>query len=320
MSRVALLHSPQASARSTTAIREALRAAGHEALMLAAGPNLAARLAELQPDAVFNNAPGLRRKSEQPHIVAALEMAGVPFTGSGLAAQIICQHKGLAKRVLAHAGVPTADFAVLRDQGDLERLLAAERPAFGYPALLKPEAEGSSFGIGTDSVVTDADGLRRLAERLWREFPGPILVEAFLPGREFTVGVLGEPPAVLPPVEIAFDGTGYYTHQVKEADAVETICPARTTPELAAELQRLALAAFLAVGARDYARVDIRLDEAGWPFVLEINAQPGMVPGYSDFPKAAAAAGITYEELVAHLVQLALGRGRGDGHVAAAPV
>jgi len=90
MSRVALLHSPQASARSTTAIREALRAAGHEALMLAAGPNLAARLAELQPDAVFNNAPGLRRKSEQPHIVAALEMAGVPFTGSGLAAQIIC--------------------------------------------------------------------------------------------------------------------------------------------------------------------------------------------------------------------------------------
>lgn len=308
MSRVALLHSAQASPRSTAAIREALLAAGHDAVTVDAGPNLPARLAELQPDAVFNNAPGLRQKSEQPHIVAALEMTGRPFTGSGLAAQVICQHKGLAKRVLVQAGVPTAGFAVLRDQGDLERLLAAERPAFRYPALLKPEADGSSRGIGQDSVVTDAAGLRRLAERLWREFPGPILVETFLPGREFTVGVLGNPPRALPPVEIAFDRTGFYTHQVKEADAVETVCPARTTSELAAELQQLALAAFLAVGARDYGRVDIRLDEAGRPAVLEINAQPGMIPGYSDFPKAAAAAGISYAELVARLVQLALGR------------
>ncbi|MGE5559683.1 MAG: D-alanine--D-alanine ligase family protein [Chloroflexota bacterium] len=310
MSRVALLHSPLATERSTAGIYAALAAAGHEPVSVAAGPNLIGRLCEIRPDVVFNNAPGLATKSEQPNIVGMLEMAGYPFTGSGLATQVICQHKGLAKRLLQQAGVATAGFAVLGDRADLARLFDRPELPFTYPALLKPEAEGSSRGISAASVVADRAALAQQAERIWSEFGGAVLVESFLPGREFTVGVLGDPPAALPPVEIVFAGQGFYTHQVKEADAAKTLCPAPATPELTEAVQRLAVAAFRAVDARDYARIDIRLDAAGQPVVIEINAQPGMTPDYSDFPKAAAAGGVPFPQLVARLVELALRRRR----------
>lgn len=308
MSRVALLHSPLATERSTTGIRMALATAGHDVVPVAAGPGLVARLTEIEPAAVFNNAPGLKTKSEQPSIVGLLELSGIPFTGSGLAAQVICQHKALTKRLLAQAGLATAGFVTLTCRNDLARLTGQSGSPFGFPALLKPEAEGSSRGISADSVVADQAALTRQAERLFDEFGGPVLVESYLPGREFTVGVFGNPAAALPPVEIAFGDGGFYSHQVKQADAVRTVCPAVVPPALAAELQALAVAAFTAVGARDYARVDIRLDAAERPVVLEINAQPGLTPEYSDFPKAAAAAGMPYHDLIARLVALALQR------------
>lgn len=311
MNRIALLHSPLATARSTAAIRDALGVAGFEAVPVAAGPGLTDRLCEIRPDAVFNNAPGLRTKSEQPNIVGLLEMSGLPFTGSGLAAQVICQHKGLTKRLLEQAGVATAGFAVLGNRADQAHLFDGRGLPFTYPALLKPEAEGSSRGISAGSVVTDRAGLELQAERLWREFDGSVLIESFLPGREFTVGIIGDPPQVLPLIEIAFADAGFYTHQVKEADSVKTVCPADAPPELAAAVQQLAVAAFQAVGARDCARVDIRLDGSGRPVVIEINAQPGLTPNYSDFPKAAAVAGIPFPELVARLTRFALQRRAG---------
>lgn len=301
--RVALVHSPLALPASTAAILVALRELGHDAVPLIAGPDLLNDIQVWAPDVIFNNAPGIRRKAEQPCIVALLELTGRPFTGSGLVAQIICQQKDLAKQVLRQAGVATADFQPVAADADLDRL-----PEMAWPVLVKPAAEGSSRGISAASVVSDRAALRRQVAQVRSDFGGTVLVEQFLPGREFTIGVLGQPPCALPPVEIGFATGRFYTHQVKEADLAPTVCPADLDPDLADQVTVVAVAAFRAVGARDYARVDVRLDASGQPMVIEINAQPGLAPGYSDFPKAAACAGCGFASLVSRLLDLALTR------------
>lgn len=308
------LEQSRATAR---AVLGALRDLGHHAFLLEASTSLLRRLRALAPDLVFNLATGLGQKKQQANVVALLEVSGVPFTGSPLESHVLALHKPLAKMVFRHWGIPTPAFQVFQDADQ------TLHPGLPFPLIVKPSSEGSSVGIGPEAVVGDEGALRAAVARVLIEYCQSALVEQFIPGREFTVGVLGnDPPQVLPPEEIVFPpeevrvAGEIYGYVMKERDQVERLCPAPLSPQQRKEIEEIALLSFHALGCRDYARVDIRMDRAGVPFVLEVNTMPGLQPGYSELPRLAQAAGLDYTALVARLVEEALSRFRqagGDG-------
>lgn len=224
-----------------------------------------------------------------------LEELDMPYTGCDAEASRIGFDKLLTKEKCITAGVPTPKYCVLDSPG------AAWPPGWNPPVVLKPMRQGSSVGL--QFVEKPEDLGRALAESM--KFDSKVLVEERIVGRETTVGILGA--QALPLVEVKprqghFDYKNKYT-----AGATEIICPAQFDPALAKKIQAAALGAFKAIGARDYARVDVMVRANGDPVVLEVNTLPGMTE-LSLFPKAAAAAGIEYTELCQQMVDMALRR------------
>lgn len=280
------------------AVVKALKDRGYEVVGLPATSDLVRELERPRVDVVFNLATGVSQKAKQAHIVALLEMSGKPFTGSGMGAQVLGIRKDLAKQLFLARGINTPAFTVWqRPKGD--------RGGLSFPLIVKPVGEGSSMGIWADSIVRDDRALRAAVARVMDTFHEPVLIEEYIQGREFTIGVLGDD--CLPIEEIIFPGE-IYEYPVKERDAVQTICPARIPEDLAAEMRNMALEAFRAIGCEGYARVDLRVDKEGRPFILEINTLPGLQPGYSEFPRMAEAAGMSYADLVERILNLALRR------------
>lgn len=301
---------PARSRATAEAVCAALRELGHLPLPLEAGFDLAGRLRELGPDLVFNLATGLGEKKRQANVVALLEVCGVPFTGSPLESHVLALHKPLAKMVFRHWGIPTPAFQVFEDAD------APLDPDLPFPVIVKPSSEGSGVGIGPEAVAGDEGALRAAVRRVLSGYGQPALAEQFVPGREFTVGVLGnDPPQVLTPEELllpAAEGgeAAVYGYLAKERDEVGRACPPDLPPEKRREIEALALLSFRALGCRDCARVDIRMDPAGRPFVLEVNTVPGLLPGYSELPRVARASGLGYTDLIGRLVEEALARFR----------
>ncbi len=292
------------------AVSEALSQLGHTPLLLETSNNLLQELRDLAPDLVFNLATGLGHKKQQANVVAILELAEVPFTGSPLESHVLALHKPIAKMVFRHWGIPTPAFQVIHDAGQ------PLQPELRFPLIVKPTSEGSSVGIGPESVVHDEVQLRAAVARVVETFAQPAIVEEFAPGREFTVGIVGNDPAeALPPEEIVFlhDGDaatfGYLT---KQRDTVTHVCPAELPPDLRHRIDRIALLAYHALGCCDYARIDIRMDDRGEPLVLEVNTIPGLQPGYSELPRIAEAAGMSYVQLIDRIMREALTRHRGS--------
>lgn len=307
-------HALVQSRATAQAVCTALRELGHRPVLLEATGNLLGRLKALAPDLVFNLATGLGQKKQQANVVAVLEVSGIPFTGSPLESHVLALHKPLAKMVFRHWGIPTPAFQVFQDP---EQPL---HPGLPFPLIVKPSSEGSSVGIGPEAVVGDERALRSAVARVLVEYGQSALVEQFIPGREFTVGVLGnDPPRVLPPEEIIFpaeeaqEAGSIYGYVMKERDRVERLCPPPLSAVQREEIEEMALLSFHALGCRDYARVDIRMDRAGVPFVLEVNTMPGLQPGYSELPRLAQACGLDYTALIGCLVEEALGRFRRVG-------
>ncbi|MFE3649223.1 MULTISPECIES: D-alanine--D-alanine ligase [unclassified Streptomyces] len=236
---------------------------------------------------------------EDGHVQALLEMAGVRFTGAGSAACAAAWHKGRAQAVLGAAGVPVAERALWRPGADevpegVRRLLAAG------PVVAKPVADGSSVSVHR---VDSLPQLERVAAEV-RSGGVEMLVEPFLPGREFTVAVVGD--QVLPVVEIELT-TPVFDYQAKyQPGAVAEVCPARIPADFARRMQELARRAHQALGfgGAAYSRTDFRCDPGGEPKCLETNALPGLTAG-SLVPRAAAGAGWTYPDLIQRLVDLA---------------
>jgi D-alanine-D-alanine ligase len=244
------------------------------------------RIRRLAPDLVFNIAEGARGPSREAQVPAVLEMLGVPYTGSDPLTLALCLDKARAKEVLSYHGVPTAGFAVVETPAELAA--AATVPA---PVLVKPLYEGSSKGIRDDQLVRDPAGVAPCVRRVLERYTQPVIVEQFLPGREFTVAVLGNGPALrlLPPVEIRFDGlppgaNPIYSWEAKwvwdRPDAPLQVfdCPARLDPAEAEALERVCRDAVRVLRLRDWARIDLRQDAAGTPHVLEVNPLPGVLP------------------------------------------
>ncbi len=285
-------------------IRDVLRE-GYEVTTLHGGPDLFEQLQRHPVDLIFNNFSGGRSRREQAAVCALMELLNIPYTGSDARAQLLGLHKDLAKKILTYHGISTPRFVTLCDPE--QRVAAGELTP---PLIVKPGAEGSSVGISPDSVGDDPHLLLEAARQILQEHGAPAIMEEYICGREFSVGVLGnDPPVALPPVEVDFgDESGFYTYQVKAGDVADTIHPFDLTAETAEALAHAATATFSAIGCSDYARVDVRLSSDGTPYVLEINTLPGLRPGYSDFPKAARAAGLSYREMIFTLVDLCLRR------------
>lgn len=299
-------HAKEQSAATSSAVCEALVELGHKITVVEAGPSLLDRLSAVDPDAVFNLATGYRTKKDQANIAAMLELSGIPFTGSGVRGHVLGLHKHLSKATMGIYGIPTPKFRVIHDRAALSSDTVA---GLGFPVIVKPAAEGSSVGISEDSVARDAASALEQARLVTERYGLPVLVEEFVSGREFTVGVIGYPdPKPLPVEEIVFRKGGMYTYDVKSRDAVTPVCPAEIPPEAALEIQDLAVRTFHAVGCTDMARVDIRVSGDGVPYVLEINTLPGLMPGYSEVPRMAEMSGLSFRNLIETILRGALMR------------
>lgn len=252
---------------------------------------------------VFNIAEGLKGVGREAQVPALLEAYDIPYTFSDTMVMALALHKGMAKRVVRDCGVPTAPFAVVETMADLA---AVELP---FPLFAKPIAEGTGKGVTPASRVTSATALRKLCRQLLERYRQPVLVETFLPGREFTVGIIGtgasaEPVAVMEVILNAEAEAGVYSYVNKE-ECESRVVYRLAEDEQAKEAGAVALAAWRALGCRDGGRVDLRQDAGGRPLFLEVNPLAGLHPTHSDLPIMCTLAGIPYDALIGRIVESA---------------
>jgi D-alanine-D-alanine ligase len=306
------------SPATIAAVESALSEFG-KVVRLEAKEDFPARLREAKPDIVFNIAGGLRGVNREAHVPAICEFLGIPYSGSDPFTLSLCLDKARTKETLAFHGIPSPSFAVVRK---LEDLRTAEN--LSLPLFVKPLHEGSSKGITDRNLCWDRTQLVKQTEFLLESYAQPVLVEEYLPGKEFTCAVLGngDEATVLPIVGLnfetlpkgalpiyGFDAKFVWDRPENPLDIFQ--CPARITTALQASIERVTLDAFRVLGCRDWSRIDVRLDAAGAPNVLEVNPLPGILPDPADnscLPKAARAAGIGYDELIQVCLKYAAAR------------
>jgi D-alanine-D-alanine ligase len=305
------------SPRTIDAIASALAAYG-EVIRLEASPDFPGRLRAAKPDLVFTIAEGRHGVNRESHVPAICEFLGVPYSGSDPLTLSICLDKARAKEILSYHRVPTAPFLLVESAEDLDRLLAGALPLSPpseiMPLFVKPVHEGSSKGITERNFVRNADELEAQVRFLLDTYGQPVLVEEFLPGAEFTCGVLGNGPdaRVLPIVGMNFGALPHgampiYGYEAKwiwdrpESPLDIFACPAPMSETMRIAIERVVLRAYRVLGCRDWSRVDVRLDADGVPNIVEVNPLPGILPDPADnscLPKAARAAGLSYDELI----------------------
>jgi D-alanine-D-alanine ligase len=289
------------------AIDDALVALGHEVDRIGNARSLVERLARGDRwELVFNICEGLRGAARESQVPAILDVYEIPYTFADPAVLAVCLDKALTKLVLRGAGLPTPDWQVVRTVTDLDRFRVA------FPVIAKPIAEGTGKGIDGASKLTDLPTLRRACQRLLAQFGQPALVEQFLPGREFTVGILGtaDDAEVLGTMEIMLRSSAepdVYSYRNKEQS--ESLVDYRLVrpvddPQVG-EAERIALSAWRAVGGRDGGRLDLRCDGDGAPHLMEINPLAGLHPTHSDLPMICTALGQDYVALIERIVESA---------------
>jgi D-alanine-D-alanine ligase len=297
----------------------------HNVTPIEADESVYDKLRDGEFDIAFNIAEGMNGVSREAQIPAMLEFLGIPYTGSDPLTLATCLDKSRTKEILSYHGIPTARFVVVNS---FEEALGA---SLRYPLFVKPLHEGSSKGIYNSSYVEDERSLRREVERVTSNYDQPALVEEYLPGREFTVAMLGNVGAdcddnnglrILPPVEIRFDSLPPEAHPVysyeakwlwdtKDAPIEVFKCPAPIDEGLRERMEYICRRAFEVLKCRDWARIDLRIDSAGEPNVLEVNPLPGILPDpeeHSCFPMAARAAGLDYNQMINAVLEEAIKR------------
>lgn len=293
-------------------IRDALESYGHVVVPLEATAELPRQLMDAPVDIVFNIAEGVSGRNREAAVPALCELMGIPYTGSDAATLSIALDKALSKRVLRQHGILTPEFQVM--ETGRERL----SPKMRFPLIVKPNQEGSSKGVSAHaSVVDNEESLRDIVRELLDRYRQPALIEYYIAGREFTVGLLGDKrPRVLPPMEIIFldknNPRPVYDFQIKQEweKHVYYQCPAHLTPAELRSMERIARETFVALDCRDVARVDLRMDDTGDIYVLEVNPLPGLTPNYSDLCLIANAANIDYRSLIGEILTGGLKRKR----------
>lgn len=292
------------------AIREAIASHGHEVVDLEATAELPMVLASTPVDVVFNIAEGFRGRNREAQVPALLELLDIPYTGSDPATLSLALDKALAKRVVRAAGLDTPNFQLMNT--GRERL---DKQFVRWPLMVKPVAEGSSKGVIAKSVCHNESELREVVKEMVERYQQAALVEEYIGGREFTVGLLGERrPEVLPPMEIVFtdksDKTPIYKFEDKleENDRIRYEVPAKVEPGQLERLRAAARTAFMSLGCRDVARIDFRMDESGKIYFIECNPLPGLTPGWSDLVLIAQGDGMDYHTLIGEILSGAIRR------------
>jgi D-alanine-D-alanine ligase len=289
----------------------------HEVIRIDAGNDAYGVLQQSRPDIVFNMAEGASGPCREGYIPAILEHLQIPYTASDPLTLNLCLDKSRTKEVLAYHGLPTSRFRIVSDNNFSFNSLH-------YPLVVKPLYEGSSIGIRNDSLVKTRQEMRERVLWVLDKYREPALVEEFLPGREFTVAILGNgsEARALPIVEILFDSlpggvNPIYSYEAKwiwdhSSNPLNIFeCPARLSAELQAEIENLCLRAYAVLRCRDWCRIDVRLDAGGRPHILELNPLPGILPRPEDnscFPKSAQAAGMSYRQLINAVLDIACRR------------
>jgi D-alanine-D-alanine ligase len=298
-------------------VRAALERLGHPVDLLGVGGDLdglTGAIAAAAPDVVFNLCESIDGvASLEPLLPMLLERAGVPYTGSPPLTLGLAVHKHKAKDVLRGAGVPTPEAALLTTP-DIARV------ALPFPLIVKPAREDASVGITLESVVHDRAALERQVRLILARYHQPALVERYIEGREIYVSMLERPEGgvdILPLYEIDFaempagaprivSFDGKWVESSPEFRGTRPVACA-LTPDLAVQLESVATRAFAAMELRDYARLDVRLDAAGTPYVIDVNPNCDLSDG-AGFARAAGAAGLEYDALIGRIVELALQR------------
>lgn len=280
---------------------------GHRTTKVGHVKALAARLvAGERWDLVINIAEGMHGVGRESQVPALLDAYRIPYTFSDPLVCALTLHKAMCKRVVRDMGINTAGFALVEGEGD------AERVDLVYPLFAKPVAEGSSKGVTGRSRISSPAELREVCATLLRQYDQPVLVEEYLPGREFTVGIVGTGARArsLGCMEVLLSPLaeqGVYSYANKDQWEGRVSYRLADDDEARASVE-LALAAYRGLGCRDVSRVDVRTDRHGKPAFIEINPLPGLNPERSDLPFLCRYAGIPYEQLIRWILESACER------------
>ncbi|MCX6783744.1 MAG: ATP-grasp domain-containing protein [candidate division WWE3 bacterium] len=267
---------------------------------------------------VFNYSEGIGGNDHEAQISAICEILDLTYTGSSVLTSAIILNKARTKEILKNYHIPTPEWIIINPISLITPI------ALSYPLIVKPNSEGSSKGIFNNNVVNNLEELTNVVTKIRDGLQGSVLLETYLPGREFTVAMLRDQDAwrVLPIIEVKFDELpdGMYpidSYEVKwiydsPENKIEPLeCPAKIDDKLRQRIKDICIRTCEALEVRDYCRIDVRLDANDNPYVLEVNSPPGMAPNPAEnsrFPYAARKAGMTYEELLDKIIQSALRR------------
>jgi D-alanine-D-alanine ligase len=269
--------------------------------------NLAKRLvAGDRWDVVFNIAEGVKGFGREAQVPALLDAYHIPYTFSDPLVLSLTLHKGMTKHVIRDLGIPTPNFEVIETEEDI---CSADLP---FPLFAKPVAEGTGKGIGASSIIRSKRRLWTVCRLLLETFQQPVLLERFMPGREFTVGITGtgRSSVAIGAIEVILtkgaEPAAYSYHNKKQ---FEEVVEYRLAGDgMAKKAVEVALAAWRGLGCRDGGRIDLRADEKGMPHFLEVNPLAGLNPDISDLPILCSLAGVTYRDLISRIMDSALMR------------
>lgn len=292
------------------ALAEVFKAAGIQVELLEADAGFTEKLKNSGIDIVFNIAEGTTGRGREAHVPAILNFLGIPFSGSDETTLCLALDKAMAKRYLSTFGVETPAYQLVKEP------VFKPDPSLKYPLIVKPNSEGSSKGISDLAVVDNEEQLLSVMARNFKLYNQPMLIEEFVEGREFTVGILGNGSdiKVFEPMEICYlreeRESRIYSYTVKKdyKKYVEYSCPPLLDAITTSKMKEIALEIYKALDCRDFSRIDFRLSKSGIVYFIEINPLPGLAPGYSDYPMLAEFCGTDYGTLVMSVLNSALKR------------
>ena len=291
-------------------IARAFEKDGHVVKRIGNAENLLRNIPDLGVDVVFNIAEGRFGRNRESQIPLLLEMHGIPFVGADALTLGVTLDKIIAKKCFIADGIPTPRYFEAFSTDNLKTL-----NTIGFPLMVKPRFEGTSKGLTENSRVTDFEGLKYQVGLINKKYRQSALVEEFIRGSEYTVGVIGNGHAeAMPVVQVNIDGKHklgdvFFTsvRVTKQKDTVDYVCPAQIPEQLSRTMRELAIKAYKSVDCRDFGRVDFRVDEKGSPYVLEINPLPSLSTEDAFF-FIAKAIGINYEEIINKILNAGLAR------------
>ncbi len=295
--------------KTIDSIAQALEAGGNRVKKIGNVNHLLSQIDDLDVDIVFNIAEGHYGRNRESQVPLLLEMKNIPFVGGDALTLGVTLDKIIAKKCFIADGIPTPRYFDAKDTDDLEKL-----NTIGFPLIAKCRFEGSSKGLSRRSRVENYAELKEQVDLISKVYKQSAIVEEFIRGTEFTVGVLGnEKPEALAVVQVQLEGKlnlgdDFYTFsRLQRPEMVVYVCPTKISKKLNDELQELAIQAYKSVDCRDFGRVDFRVDEKGRPYVLEINPLP-CLSKEDVFYIAPKAMGVSYDEMINRILAYGLER------------